>query len=301
MSAPPMRESPRRRLQELVELLSEYECDQLLSVVSDVAAGQRFWEQDIGVLYNEYVKARYFDVSRDLSSIVPAGPVYDDDPFVPIPLVKSYPDAARVALPSPEESELSVTDAIAGRRSRRDYVVKPLTTAQLSSLLHFSAGTTGFAQGYGYRRWPLRSFPSSGGLQAPEVYVAVQDVDGIEPGLYHYQPLDHCLELLSAHERTVLAAIGIGQPYISTAAAVFAITGYYARANWKYGERSFRYMCMDVGFVGENLYLVAEALGLGACGVAGFIDDGLERLLGVDPREEIPLLMVTVGGTDPGA
>ncbi len=93
----------------------------------------------------------------------------------------------------------------------------------------------------------------------------------------------------------MLAAIGIGQPYIATAAAVFVITGYYARVNWKYGARAFRYMCMDVGFAGENLYLVAEALGLGACAVAGFIDDALERLLGIDSHDEIPMLLLTVG------
>lgn len=291
-----MSTSPRDELHQLVNLLSDYECDHLYSIVNKVASGERFWEHDIGALYNEYVKARYFDVSRDLSSIVPAGPVYEDNPFVPIPLVKPYPDAARLSLPAPDESELSVTAAIAGRRSRRDYSGDPLSAAQLSSLLHHGAGTTGYVRGYGYRRWPLRSFPSSGGLQVPEVYVAVRDVVGIEPGLYHYQPFEHALELLQSGDKSAfLTAIGIGQPYIGDAAAVFVITGYYARANWKYGERSFRYMCMDVGFLAENMQLVAEALGLGACAIAGFIDDALERMLGVDPHDEIPLLMLTVG------
>jgi SagB-type dehydrogenase family enzyme len=297
-----MQESPKKELHGLVDLLSDYECHHLLAIVSDVAAGQRFWEHDIGVLYNEYVKVRYFDMSRNLSGIVPAGPVYDDEPFVPIPLIKSYPDAARVSLPKPQESDVSVTDAIARRRSRRDYVMEPLTTAQLSSLLHYGAGTTGFARGYGYGRWPLRSFPSSGGLQVPEVYVAVRDVSGIDPGLYHYQPVDHALELLQpGHQNALLSAIGIGQPYIAAAGAVFAITGYYARANWKYGERAFRYMCMDVGFLAENLCLVAEALGLGACAVAGFIDDALERMLGLDPHDEMALLMLTLGAMSPNA
>ena len=108
-----MSTSPRDELHQLVNLLSDYECDHLYSIVNKVASGERFWEHDIGALYNEYVKARYFDVSRDLSSIVPAGPVYEDNPFVPIPLVKPYPDAARLSLPAPDESELSVTAAIA--------------------------------------------------------------------------------------------------------------------------------------------------------------------------------------------
>jgi SagB-type dehydrogenase family enzyme len=288
--------STKGELHALVELLSEYECEHLLAAVSDVASGERFWERDVGIMYNEYVKARYFDLSRNLSSLVPAGPVYDDEPFVPIPLIKSYPAATRVALPTPTGTTRPTTDAIAGRRSHRDYASKPLTSGQLSSLLHFAAGTTGFVQGYGYRRWPLRSFPSSGGLQTPELYVFLRNVEGLRPGLYHYQPLDHVLELLTdTYDGALLAAIGLGQPYLQTAPVVFAITGYYARANWKYGERAFRYMCMDVGFLGQNLYLVAEALGLGACAIAGFIDDALERLLGVDSREEMAFLMCTVG------
>ncbi|HEV2071440.1 MAG TPA: SagB/ThcOx family dehydrogenase [Acidimicrobiales bacterium] len=288
--------SRKVELHSLVELLSEYECGHLLAAVSDVVAGERFWERDVGVMYNEYVKARYFDLSRNLSSLVPAGPVYDDEPFVPIPLVKSYPTATRVALPDPSASTAPTTDVLAQRRSRREYAPKPLTADQLSSLLHFAAGVTGFVQGYGYRRWPLRSFPSSGGLQTPELYVFVRDVEGLSSGLYHYQPLEHILEVLTdTYDGDLLAAIGLGQPYIQSAPVVFAITGYYARASWKYGERAFRYMCMDVGFLGQNLYIVAEALGLGACAIAGFIDDALERLLGVDSREEMAFLMFAVG------
>lgn len=165
--------------------------------------------------------------------------------------------------------------------------------------LQFGVGTTGFDAGYGYRRWPLRSFPSSGGLQTPEIYVAVRDVSALEPGLYHYEDVHHALELLRPGPNdTLLATLGIGQTWIAAAPVVIVMTGYYARARWKYGARAFRYMCMDVGFATENLCLVAESLRLGACAVAGFIDDALERLLGVDPQAEIPMVMLTVGSVE---
>ena len=73
------------------------------------------------------------------------------------------------------------------------------------------------------------------------------------------------------------------------------LTGYYDRLRWKYGERAYRYMCMDTGFLAENLYLAAEAMGLGACAIAGFIDDAVEKLLGVDGKSEVVLLLATVG------
>jgi len=293
-------ESPQAELRRLVGLLSDYESRRVLDLLRDVASGERFWEGDIGLLYNDYVKARYFDLSRNLSSVVPAGPAHDEQPFVPIPLLKSYPDAPRVALPPPAESALPVTTALARRRSRRDYEQRPLAVSELSSLLHFAVGTTDFASGYGYSRWPLRTFPSSGGLQVPEIYVAVRDVTALDPGLYHYRHVEHELALLrpGAHN-DLLAAIGIGQPYIASAPVVVLISGYYARASWKYGERAFRYMCMDVGFAAQNLYLVGEALDLAVCAIAGFIDDALERMLDVDPSSELPMLMVAVGPSAP--
>lgn len=288
--------SQRTQLHALVDLLSDYECQHLGAVVNEIAVGDRFWERDVGVMYNEYVKARYFDLSRNLSSLVPAGPVYDEAPFAPIPLVKSYPNAERIQLPEPVPPTADAAAVILGRRSRRDYTAQMMTTLELSSLVQLAAGVTGYADGYGYRRWPLRSFASSGGLQTPELYAFVRNVEGLGAGLYHYRPVGHELELLtSVFDDSLLAAVGLGQPFIKTASVVFAITGYYARARWKYGERSFRYMCMDVGFLGENLYLAAEALGLGACAIAGFIDDALERMLGVDPREEMAMLLCTVG------
>jgi nitroreductase len=52
---------------------------------------------------------------------------------------------------------------------------------------------------------------------------------------------------------------------------------------------------MDSGFLGQNLYLAAEALSLGACAISGFAQDVIERLLSVDGKEEIPLMLFTIG------
>ena len=266
-----------------------------VTALSGAVSGERFWEQDIGLLYNEYVKVRYFDLSRNLSSMIPAGPAFDADPFAPIPLTKSY-DGERVELPAFEPTTLPVGEALLSRRSRREYVMEGLPGKTLGALLGYAAGVTDTVAGYGYEQITLRTFPSSGGLQAAEVYAIVNRVDDVAPGLYHYHPADNALEAMQlADLGPVLMAMGIGQTYLQTAAVVFVLTGVYPRLAWKYGERAFRYMCMDVGFVAQNLYLVAEGLGLGACAVAGFVDDALESLLGIDGRDEIPLLMVAVG------
>ena len=166
----------------------------------------------------------------------------------------------------------------------------------LSALLQHGCGTTGFAAAYGYTRLPLRTFPSSGGLQAPEVYLSAQAVEGVDPGIYHYHPVDHKLELIKpGNHGSTLRDLALDQPWVETASVVMIITGFYERLRWKYQARGYRFMCMDAGFLAENICLSARALSLGACAIAGFIDDALETLLGIDGEDEVPLLLISVG------
>jgi SagB-type dehydrogenase family enzyme len=162
--------------------------------------------------------------------------------------------------------------------------------------LQYACGITDFVPAYGFTRMPLRSFPSHGGLQAPEVYLSVQAVDGISAGIYHYHAIDHVLESLSPGNHSQrLCTLAFNERHVENSAVVFLITGYYERLRWKYGERAYRFMCIDAGFLGENLYLVAEALGLGTCAISGFAQDAVEELLGIDGKEEIALMLLTVG------
>ena len=71
--------------------------------------------------------------------------------------------------------------------------------------------------------------------------------------------------------------------------------GNHERLRWKYGERAYRFLCIDAGVLPEDLLLTAEALGLGACAISGFADDLVEELLEINGRDEIALLLVTVG------
>lgn len=290
----PVRDEIRR----ILDALSEYECEHLLNTVQNIAAGERFWETAIGTLYNEYVKTRSNSSTSDLA---PGAPVGEAGIFAPIPVTKSYPSTTWIPLPDAERLNETLAGCLLHRRSRRHYSGVPMTGAQLSTLLQLSCGVTGTTVGYGYDHLALRSFPSSGGLQTPEVYVSVQRVAGVPAGLYHYRPAGHGLEQLKlGNHGPILSGFALAQPYVERAAAVLLITGCFARLRWKYGERAYRYMCMDVGCLIENLYLVGEALDLGVCAIAGFIDDAIERLLSVDGEDEVALVLVTLGPRAPG-
>jgi SagB-type dehydrogenase family enzyme len=279
----------KQKLRNLVELLSNYECKHLLAVMKDVVAGERFWENDVGLFYNEYVKSRYSSYIRNPAAFL-------GTEYAPISIAKHYPNAERVALPTPETLVLTLDEILRNRRSRREYAKKPMTLTQLSTLLLRGFGTTGRVSAYGYNNIPLHASPSSGALGAIELYLFVQDVHGLKQGLYHYDASASVLELIKTgyHAPTMHAWIP-GQPWLADAPVALLFAGVYERLRWKYGARSYRYMCMDIGFLCENFYLVAESMGFAFCAVAGFIEDELEAYLEIDGQSEMALLVASLG------
>jgi len=285
-----------KSLHELVDLLSPHECRHLLASVTKITLGERFWEDDAAIFYNEYVKARYATYTRHPETLGGGDPISKDGIYAPIPIEKSFRSAKRIALPPPGELDQTLRDVLLSRRSRRDESAVALSLEQLSTLLHYGYGTTGHVAAYGFNAVPLRTAPSSGGLQSAELYFFAQHVEGLEPGLYHFNCSGHAVELLKpGYDASVMRGWVPGQPQCADAALIFVFAGCYDRLRWKYGARSYRYMCMDIGFVCENLYLVAEAMGLAFCAVAGFIEDELETYLEIDGQGEMALLVAGLG------
>jgi SagB-type dehydrogenase family enzyme len=124
----------------------------------------------------------------------------------------------------------------------------------------------------------------------------VHDVAGLERGLYHYSVADHTLEQLRAENlrRTIVVA-GIGQDMLGQAQVCFVLSAFFQRLRWKYRERTYRYALLEAGHIGQNLYLAATSMGLGACAVGAFLDDELNNLLELDGQQEAALYMISVG------
>lgn len=207
---------------------------------------------------------------------------------------KSYPKATtRVQLPKPlERAGVDVLEAIRSRRSRRRYSGKPLTLVEVSTLLYHTIGVTGRAWWGG----PKRVYPSAGGLQPVEAYLVASKVENLNPGLYHYNPGEHSLELLVEGDYSgELERIALDQSHVGEAPANIILTVVYRRTASKYGLRAYRYAHLDAGFAAQNIYLVAEALNLSTVAVGAFYDKELCNLLSVDCEEEIPVLIFPVG------
>jgi SagB-type dehydrogenase family enzyme len=205
------------------------------------------------------------------------------------PAFKTYPQAPRISLPAPHPLGADVWQVVAARRSRREYLPGPLPLEDLSALLYAAQGVT-------EPRWGFRAAPSAGALYPIETYVAVHDVEGLEPGLYHYAVADHALEPVRTGDlRAPLVVAGVGQEMLGTAQVCFILTAVFQRTRWRYRERAYRYILLEAGHIGQNLYLAATGLGLGACAVGAFLDDQVNDLLGVDGEEEAALYLLTVG------
>jgi SagB-type dehydrogenase family enzyme len=204
------------------------------------------------------------------------------------PQFKVYTGAAPVGLPSPDfAGGIATEDAIRERRSSREYAGRALSAGELSRLLFLTAGET---------RPGRRSYPSSGALYPIEVYPVVHNVDGVPPGVYHYGVREHALATVRTGDfRQAVVRQGLLQEFLAAANVVLFLTVIFQRMRFKYQDRTYRYGLIEAGHVGQNAYLAATSMGLGACGVGAFLDDEMNRMLGVDGREEAAVYMLSVG------
>lgn len=236
---------------------------------------------DVGVIYHEWSKP-------GLRSLLGTVANWGRQPD----LYKEYAWAEQIPLPSPEDFRgLYTEDAIQRRRSVRDYSGQPMTREELSRLLYYTGGIN--AERWGHK---LRSAPSAGALYPIEVYPVVHQVEGLKPGLYHYAVRDHALELLRAGDlQGEIVRHGLMQEFLGQANLVLVLTAIFQRLRWKYQERTYRYALLEAGHLGQNVYLAATSMGMGACAVGAFLDDDLNAMLGVDGQHEAAIYMLSVG------
>lgn len=187
-----------------------------------------------------------------------------------------------IALPAPrQQGPLSLEEALARRRSVREYGSRPLTWEEIGQLLWAAQGITS-PQGF-------RTAPSAGALYPLEIYVVLPE------GVYHYLPQAHQLRRTAAGDRrAALGDAAVRQRPVYEAPAVFVIAGVYQRTAAKYGQRAERYVHLEAGHAAQNLLLQAVALDLGAVTIGAFYDDQVRAVLGLR-ADETPLYLIPVG------
>lgn len=191
-------------------------------------------------------------------------------------------------LPEPIlKGEMTVEETMLKRRSIRNYLDKDLTLEQLSQLLWAAQGITS--------EWGGRTAPSAGATYPLEIYVLVRRVEGLEKGIYHYNPGDHSLNSIKYGDYSDdLTREGVSQEWIGEGSINIIMTADFSRTTSTYGERGIRYVYLEAGHSAQNIYLQTTALNLGCVVVGAFNDEGVRNVLSL-PEEHKPIYLIPVG------
>ena len=213
------------------------------------------------------------------------------------PLVKPAMTKEKIALTRDFSGLALKQDLVAlirDRRSARVYTGETVTRDQLAFLLWATQGVKAI-RGKAYAT--LRTVPCGGARHEFETYLLIRRVEGLEPGAYHYLPMEHALEFLrpvSDLEDAITRSLA-GQSWAAKANAVFYWSMVPYRAEWRYGVYAHRPALIDVGHVGQNLYLACTGAGLGTCAIAAFSHEVCNELFGLDGEEEYVVYTAPVG------
>ena len=248
-------------------------------------------------------KGRAFLKSQDTAEREKNGGGYKTDQELKKPqppLVKAPMTDNRVNLPRNFETlglQDNLLELLKKRKSSRVYTQENMSLLQLSFLLWAAQGIKSI-RGRSYAT--IRTAPCGGARHPFETYLLVRQVEGLLPGVYHYLPMTHQLELLEELEdreaMTQLVDLSLcGQAWAAKANVVFYWSFVPYRSEWRYGIYAHRMVLADLGHVGENLYLACAALGLGTCGIGAYDQALCDKTFQLDGEEEYMVYTQTVG------
>ncbi|MEG4939449.1 PatA/PatG family cyanobactin maturation protease [Microcoleus sp. F4-D5] len=230
------------------------------------------------------------------------------------PVVKPAMSDRIVPLPRPNlaalmSNDATLTAAIETRKSIREYdEAHPITIEQLSELLYRSARVKDilrveewfgenwrekicFDADINYGELSRRPYPGGGVMYELEIYPVVRRCEGLDTGLYHYDPLNHQLEQIIPAESDIFSRSGYeflnnlpsfwGKPQV-----LLVVTARFGRLFRKYRSFAYALLLKHVGVLQQNLYLVATNMGLAPCALGAGDSDGFGQAAGLDYVEE---------------
>ncbi|NHJ46909.1 MAG: SagB/ThcOx family dehydrogenase [Asgard group archaeon] len=240
--------------------------------------------KDIGKEFMEKTKYKYLGTS-------------DQRDGKPAPDLQLKYDKSKklIDLPKPEEIDvpkMDIKDAIEKRVSVRKYSDTPLTLNELAWLLWSTQGVKEIGE-----VWTKRTVPSAGARHAFETFVLVNNVKGLDPGVYRYLALDHKLVEynLNSDIADKMVEGAYGQKMVKDGAATFIWVAVPYRIAWRYQVRSYRYLHLDVGHVCQNLYLACENINAGCCAIAAFYDEKMNNYLELDGEDLFVIYLASLG------
>lgn len=213
---------------------------------------------------------------------------------------KIYPNACTLDLNEyyngDELLEDELFNVILNRESTRSWSDKGIELNDLAKLLRLSCGKRSLKDG---EMLTCRTYASAGARYPIEVYPVILKSEKMKLGIYHYNVFENSLELIKKGDfRKKVYEFYNGQPFQSQPPCIIFFSMMFERTMSKYGERGYRFMLIDAGHMGQNLYLVSERLGLGIVelGAGGKNhDEIIDRLIGLNSNYENVFLGFALG------
>ena len=215
----------------------------------------------------------------------------------------AFPSCPVIELPPPQLDLGELAQALGQRKSARAF--EPVITLQeLSSLLHHALRVRRLAKSdiAPHVQLAFRSYPSPGGLYPTEFYFFLNQVEGVQPCIAHYDARNHLLRMLKPQQGDAFggAEVKSGESGVK-APVVCVMTSVPQRATAKYGARGYRMALLEAGHASQNLCLAAQGLGLGSLVYGAYYDDELAALLDIDGVTETVVSVMLLGRELPPA
>jgi SagB-type dehydrogenase family enzyme len=207
--------------------------------------------------------------------------VAERPPVVKAPMSRDFVDLPPAELP---ERDLTLTAALESRHSERRHGPAAVSLRDLGEFLYRSARVTSLRED-GVSR---RVYPGGGACYELELYLAVNQCQGLDSGFYQYLPLDHRLCRISGRTENVEWLLENAGFTASSAPpqVLIEIAARFQRVSWKYASVTYATILKDVGALFQTMYLVAAAMDLSACALGGGHSDMFVRAAGTNYFEE---------------
>ncbi|MFI0219900.1 SagB/ThcOx family dehydrogenase [Streptomyces lydicus] len=217
-------------------------------------------------------------------------------------LGKEAPEAPRLVLPPGREPEVTLGEAVADRRSVRDFANTPVSLDDVATVLRYANSETAEVdadlESGNQATLRMRTVPSGGGLYPVEVWLGARAVGGLAPGVYRYLPHEDALaehggpDVLAA---AMAAGMAGGGADVHQAGAFLLLVAQPWRSMRKYGPRGMRFVFHETGGISQNIHLAATGLGLGSLDSSSFYDDDMDNALGLDGLFRTAVHLIVVG------
>lgn len=221
--------------------------------------------------------------------------------IAPLPALKPAMAGDVITLVKPDlerlrEDDYPFTLVVEERCSIRDYALEPISLEQIGEFLYRTARVKN-VQGADPERGLMyevssRPHPGGGACHALEIYLTVLECRGLDPGLYHYDPLGHSLTKLCGANRYTGLIIKQAENSAAKqcqAQVVVNLTARFQRLAWKYNSIAYALLMKDVGALYQTMYLVATAMDLAPCALGAGHADWLCQAAGLNYLEESPV------------